>query len=382
MVKLNDYLYNGDTVLKILQRYSADLKESAVATHDLVDLEHVNYLLKISELLQHNDFLTSQSQRLREFYKYMADAYPFLAFTFKGRIKSLIRAEEKFNGNEVKYMQDVYRETGDFPPTRGIIALLQDYHDLIAYRIVISMPACHLKEGEDREETELRYLYEIAEALPAFLEERGFSPQLAPGMKDELADSRRAAAFRTESCNSGGVSGQPAETAEGSPVSGQPAETAKDSPVSGQQTEAAESRLSADIRPYYKDYVAAPKEDGYRSLHIAFYDNIARCSIEVQLRTKDMDDHAEIGAANHTFYEGLQSDARTRTDAVPTGASRTFDEALERVRALQDLDLSKVDVNMFKAVNNTLVNDGCGLYRGRLILPYEHLSRFQNDLIG
>lgn len=28
-----------------------------------------------------------------------------------------------------------------------------------------------------------------------------------------------------------------------------------------------------------------------------------------------------------------------------------------------------------------LVNDGCGLYRGRLILPYEHLSRFQNDLI-
>ena len=30
---------------------------------------------------------------------------------------------------------------------------------------------------------------------------------------------------------------------------------------------------------------------------------------------------------------------------------------------------------------NNLINDGCGLYRGRLILPYEHLSRFQNDLI-
>ena len=27
------------------------------------------------------------------------------------------------------------------------------------------------------------------------------------------------------------------------------------------------------------------------------------------------------------------------------------------------------------------LNDGCGLYRGRLILPYEHLSRFQNDII-
>ncbi len=48
---------------------------------------------------------------------------------------------------------------------------------------------------------------------------------------------------------------------------------------------------------------------------------------------------------------------------------------------LQGLDLAKVDVNMFGAVNNQLVNDGCGLYKGRLILQYEHLSRFQNDII-
>jgi hypothetical protein len=40
-----------------------------------------------------------------------------------------------------------------------------------------------------------------------------------------------------------------------------------------------------------------------------------------------------------------------------------------------------IDVNMFKAVNNQLINDGCGLFRGRQILPFEHLSRFQNDLI-
>lgn len=48
---------------------------------------------------------------------------------------------------------------------------------------------------------------------------------------------------------------------------------------------------------------------------------------------------------------------------------------------LQNLDLSKVNVNMFGAVNNQLINDGCGLFRGRLITPFEHLSRFQNDLI-
>jgi hypothetical protein len=56
-------------------------------------------------------------------------------------------------------------------------------------------------------------------------------------------------------------------------------------------------------------------------------------------------------------------------------------EAYERGMKLLNLDLAELDVNMFSAVNNSLINDGCGLYRGRLILPYEHLSRFQNDLI-
>ena len=50
--------------------------------------------------------------------------------------------------------------------------------DLIAYRIVISLPKCHLGPSEDREEIELKYLYEIANALPGFLEERGFAPEL------------------------------------------------------------------------------------------------------------------------------------------------------------------------------------------------------------
>ena len=56
-----------------------------------------------------------------------------------------------------------------------------------------------------------------------------------------------------------------------------------------------------------------------------------------------------------------------------------FDEAYERLIKLQELDLSSVNVNMFKAYNNQLINDGCGLFRGRQILPFEHLSRFQND---
>jgi hypothetical protein len=56
MVTLNDYLYNGDTILKIIQRYSADLKKSSQDTGNAVDLIHSNFLLRIEELLIHQRF--------------------------------------------------------------------------------------------------------------------------------------------------------------------------------------------------------------------------------------------------------------------------------------------------------------------------------------
>lgn len=328
MITLNDYLYSGDTVLKILQRYIEDLRKDAKKNHNEIDLIHCNFLIQIKELLEHNDFLTAQSQKIREFYKYMTQEYPFLAFTVKGRIKSLIRAEEKFNGYIVEYIYDYYSKHGTYPPIAELKNRLSCFRDLIAYRILISLPKCHLKSGEDREIQELKYLYDIANRLPGFLEERGFTAEPANGIKEsnsELMD-----------------------------------ETAK---------------------PYYRDYISEKKDSDYQSLHITFYDNSSRSFLEVQIRTKDMDDVAEIGTANHLGYERKQESERARRDAIPEGECRYFDDAYERGIRLQNLDLSNLDVNMFAAVNNSLINDGCGLYRGRLILPYEHLSRFQNDLI-
>ena len=67
MVTLNDYLYSGDTVLRILKNYMKDLREDAKKKHNEIDIMHCNFLLQIEELLEHNDFLTSQSQKIREF---------------------------------------------------------------------------------------------------------------------------------------------------------------------------------------------------------------------------------------------------------------------------------------------------------------------------
>lgn len=328
MITLNDYLYSGDTLLRILHNYSEDLRKDARKNKNEIDLAHCNFLLQITELLEHNDFLTAQSQKIREFYKYMAREYPFLAFTFKGRIKSLIRAEEKFNGYIVEYIYDYHMEHGTYPSVSEIRNRLSCFRDLIAYRIVIAMPKCHLKSGQDREKEEEKYLYEIANALPEFLEERGFTVEPARGVMESSSEF-----------------------------------------------------MKDEVRPYYRDYIMGRSSQDYRSLHITFYDNSSRCFVEVQLRTKSMDDVAEIGPANHLGYEKGQDKARSRRDAIPEGESVYFDEAYERGMRLQNLELSKVDVNMFAAVNNSLINDGCGLFRGRLILPYEHLSRFQNDLI-
>ena len=107
MVTLNDYLYSGDTMFKILKNYSQDLKAEAKQTNNEI---HANFLIQIRELLEHNDFLTTQSQKIREFYIHMAKEYPLLAFNFKGRIKSLIRSEAKFNGYIVEYIYDCYTE--------------------------------------------------------------------------------------------------------------------------------------------------------------------------------------------------------------------------------------------------------------------------------
>ena len=204
---------------------------------------------------------------------------------------------------------------------------LDCFRDLIAYRVVISLPQCHLGEGQDREKEELRYLYKIANVLPSFMEQRDFRVESAKGVRASSSDM-----------------------------------------------------LQEAVRPYYRDYISNEGEYGYRSLHITFYDDTAKCYMEVQLRTKAMDDNAEIGPANHLGYEKRQENERARRDVIPVGECRCFDEAYERGMRLQELELAKLDVNMFSAVNNSLINDGCGLYRGRLILPYEHLSRFQSDL--
>ncbi len=79
----------------------------------------------------------------------------------------------------------------------------------------------------------------------------------------------------------------------------------------------------------FDDYIAAPKANGYQSLHTAVIDSKTGENLEVQIRTRRMHDEAEKGVAAHWAY-------KEEGGKVATSVKRRIDNLRELLASLQD----------------------------------------------
>ncbi|EGG95098.1 GTP pyrophosphokinase [gamma proteobacterium IMCC1989] len=86
--------------------------------------------------------------------------------------------------------------------------------------------------------------------------------------------------------------------------------------------------LWRNIPHEFDDYIAAPKENGYRSLHTAVVGPSQRV-IEVQIRSHSMHEEAEYGVCSHWRYKGTDSsDTDTQVDS--------YEQKIEWLRQVLD----------------------------------------------
>jgi RelA/SpoT family (p)ppGpp synthetase len=86
-------------------------------------------------------------------------------------------------------------------------------------------------------------------------------------------------------------------------------------------------KLFRPIPGEFDDYIAAPKDNFYRSLHTAVLDDKGK-TLEVQIRTLAMHEDAEFGIAAHWRYkEGRKG-----------GKDRAFEERISYLRRLMDMN--------------------------------------------
>lgn len=94
----------------------------------------------------------------------------------------------------------------------------------------------------------------------------------------------------------------------------------------------------------FKDYIAAPKPNGYRSLHTTVFGPEGK-STEFQIRTKEMDEEAKFGIAAHWYYK-QKSDAEEESRRQP----RWIKEILKIQKEAEDTNefVTKIKFDVFQ----------------------------------
>lgn len=106
-----------------------------------------------------------------------------------------------------------------------------------------------------------------------------------------------------------------------------------------------------------KDYIGAPKQNGYRSIHTVVYPlpGITDQPIEIQIRTEDMQKECEYGFASHHSYKDL---------------TYSLQSTSARVDLFRNLELFKVESPSPKKFESVLRN----YYNGDHLVVFDHAN--------
>ena len=92
----------------------------------------------------------------------------------------------------------------------------------------------------------------------------------------------------------------------------------------------------------FKDYIANPKKNGYKSLHTTVLIE-KRKAVEIQIRTKDMDEFNEYGIASHWYY---------KKNEIPTQNNLTW------LKSLMDLNQQSLSTNeYYQTIRDEILKD-------------------------
>lgn len=112
----------------------------------------------------------------------------------------------------------------------------------------------------------------------------------------------------------------------------------------------------------FKDYIAVPKDNGYKTIHTTVFDNTA--IFEVQIRTYDMHKTAELGVAAHWKYKSGGND-NIKLDWLHNLGYQN--ESVEEFYDLIKNDLYSEDISVFSPKG-----DAFTLPRGAVVLDFAY----------
>ena len=239
---LDRYLYNNWMIQDIISAYVEDLRVFGKREHNELELYHAQFLERYLGVVNDDLFMDSIQEDFEE--KFTAEVsfrHPECCFALRGRLKSLVRLENKFNASVQEFIINYIKEKGERPSVKMIIKNLNRLYDVIAYRFILQC-----RDPESSSEEEIKHLTDIANSVPDYFSAESLKPNAIGGYTLLRAQPLRG--------------------------------TTTDNP----------SVLAPRIRQYYRDYVSNPKKNGFSAFTICMRHIISQQDIELQLLTFDM----------------------------------------------------------------------------------------------